>query len=270
MADQAGALLLSHRDEVDDDLTLEAEAVSGVGAVARAHADALPESSHWKRLFTDLAESLEEDAKKLGPHPLLFQPRPTKEEERAMVVAYTALWQLRDATYDVHGKVHESAILQAARLDLRHRLDKLDEPATVELTRKQRNLLGELAGERLYWLGDELMFTKASVETVKQPAERVAHLSALLNAIGWREKVKRKKARGRRWTVPTDVFIPAVDALIEEARTEQRAVADGAEKDREEGHPAEEASHRRSAARWEEALAVLIDLRRSAEEGGLS
>lgn len=193
--------------------------------------------------------------------------KPGRERQRAMTIAYTALWQLRELDPEA-----EDDDLRYARLELRKQFDAMDEAEdpTAELSRKERNLLGWLAAERLYWLGDELMFPRLAVKKARRPAHRIAYLTALLDEIGWRVKVK-KKAKGQRWSVPVAVLAPALAALIEEARTEETAVSRTIDLDRKEGNGEAEAESRRSLARWERVLVELLDLQsRVAPEGGPS
>ena len=192
---------------------------------------------------------------------------PTREEERAITIAYTALWQYREATTDTYGNTHEPPALFAARLDLRRRLDIIDAETTVDLTREERNLLAGLIGNRMWFWGDALMYSKRQLKKgQRKAADRVARVTRLSEVIGWKTHVKRKKARGRVWTVPFGILLPAIDALLDEFRDELADMARMADREKEAGKSLEESSLRRDIALKNGYLGRLLDLRTKAEE----
>jgi len=115
---------------------IEREAVRNIGIIASYYRDLLPEESDWRKLFADLCEGLGEDQRNLTMLEVMAAPDKPREdvpettedellvpeEERAAIVAYTGLWQLRETR-----PRYETDVLRAARLELRRRLDASEE-----------------------------------------------------------------------------------------------------------------------------------------------
>lgn len=216
--------------------------------------------SEWRHQFAAIAKALRHCEGRAD------LSRPTEGEERVMTVVYTALWQYREATTDTHGHTHEPAAFFAARLDARRRLDAIDAETVVELTRKERNLLAEVATNRMWYWGDELMCERRPRKKRKRTASRVARVARLLDVIGWRKKIGKKKGKGRVWTVPASVLSPAIDALVDECRFEHAEVDHTADMHKKAGSAYEESANRRELARINTWLDRLLDLRTKCEE----
>lgn len=225
MADQKLDDLLSGYTCGDaPELEIEARAVNAVGSTARHFADLLPEDSSWKQLFGELGKSLAEDEDRLGLTPFLESFAPDKVEERSMVIAYTALWQLREVDPE-----NEPENYRAARLELRSRLDHIDTlrggAPNIELTRKERNVL---AAELYLRLPEEAArLTEDCYEgTMGAAGSIIARYQPLWTALGSRKKIGRKKAKDKRWTVPVEVVAGALLHLHEKRRNEELELLD--------------------------------------------